>query len=301
MISLHALDALSASDVGQIMLDLASGGIRSRTFPSAESEAMPGVRWGAFDQLFTPAFWAGRAWQLEPEQTLRNYRLGPTLAHETAACILGGYGIPAEVGLAAYRRLQQLGIPERTASADEIASLLLEPLPIGGRLVRYRFARRKAEHLAGALGLLRDARVEHLDDRGLRTFLTGVPGIGPKTASWITRNWRDSDAVAILDIHICRACVLAGVFGTSADPARDYFRLEDRFLAFAAAIDVRASILDNLMWQTMRRLGQNTRQLMRAMSTLTDDSGTDRKQRRWTAKTRNDFVPQQPETAEAKA
>lgn len=34
--------------------------------------------------------------------------------------------------------------------------------------------------------------------------------IGPKTASWIVRNYRKSDCVAIIDIHIHRAGLLAG-------------------------------------------------------------------------------------------
>ena len=298
MICLHALDTTSAL-AEQVMLDLTSEGIRSRALPPAGSEVMSGVKWGAFDQLYTPAFWVGRSWQLEAEQTPQSYRLGPTLAHEVTACLLGGYGIPAEVGLAAYRRLDEIGIPERTASAEEIAAVLMEPLPILGRLVRYRFARQKAEYLATALALLHEASVEQLDDRELRTFLISLPGIGPKTASWVTRNWRDSDAVAILDVHICRACALAGVFSVDADPARDYFKLENRFLAFAAAIDVRASILDNLMWQTMRRLGPDARQVMRAVSAvLADDRGSDRKQPRRARKARHDVVPQETQATE---
>ncbi|WP_198137890.1 hypothetical protein [Verminephrobacter eiseniae] len=37
------------------------------------------------------------------------YKLGRTLAQEVAACLLGGHGIPAPVGLAAYKRLHERG------------------------------------------------------------------------------------------------------------------------------------------------------------------------------------------------
>jgi thermostable 8-oxoguanine DNA glycosylase len=263
------------------MYDLIPQGVRSCALPPAASEVMPGVTWGAFDEIYTPAFWAGRAWQLGSNQLLERYRLGPSLAHELVACVLGGYGIPAEVGLAAYERLRAADIPERITNADELARLLAEPLVINGRQVRYRFAQKKARQLAAALEALPRSDVEQLDDRALRAVLMTLPGIGPKTASWITRNWRGSDAVAILDIHICRACVLAKVFTASADPAREYFRLEDRFLAFAAALEVRASILDNLMWQTMRGLGSNVHQTLRASSAgLPEDRDTHGSQRR---------------------
>jgi len=240
----------------QIMLDSSGGDVRTAMLPAAHDFVMPGVVWGAFDQLWTPAFWAGRAWMFAPERAFENFRLGVSLRDEIMACILGGYGIPAEVGLAAYERLRLAGLPTDSASAADIETLLSTPLEVQGRRVRYRFARSKARQLSACLASVRDRDVESLDDRALRSFLTELPGIGPKTASWITRNWRGSDLVAILDIHICRASILAGIFAPGADPARAYFALEERFLAFAAAIDVRPSVLDNLMWQTMRRLNR---------------------------------------------
>lgn len=240
----------------QIMLDKTATGVRRQALPPAQDFVMPGVVWGAFDELWTPAFWAGRAWLFAVERRFENFRLGPTLLDEVMACVLGGYGIPAEVALAAYERLRHAGLPTKHTSEAEIEALLSAPLLVHDRTVRYRFAKSKARRLAACLTSLRDRDVGGLEDRALRSMLIELPGIGPKTASWITRNWRGSDLVAILDVHICRACILAGVFKPNADPARAYFALEETFLAFAAAIGVRPSILDNLMWQTMRRLSR---------------------------------------------
>ena len=44
----------------------------------------------------------------------------------------------------------------------------------------------------------------------LRDWLLAIPGIGPKTASWIVRNRTGSSAVAIIDVHILRAGTSAG-------------------------------------------------------------------------------------------
>ncbi len=239
----------------QQVLDLRHHELRTLTLPPARTQIMPGIRWGRFDEFFTPAFWAARAWQFEPDQSFEPARLGNSLREELAACLLGGFGIPAEVGLAAYERIARSGVLEADVTAFEIEKLLTEPLLVRGRHVRYRFYRQKARHLAESLAMLRGWSAEPSGDRALRDSLAELSGVGLKTASWITRNWRSSDAVAILDIHICRACAAIRVFNKSPSPTRDYAELEERFLLFSTALGVRASVLDNLMWQTMRGIG----------------------------------------------
>lgn len=228
-------------------------GIATLELPSPDDEALEGVLWGRFDVLFTPAFWAGRAWLSRLDGEQRTHRLGRTLREETAACLLGGFGIPAEVGLAAFRRIRDRGLLDGEPTAARLAIALREPLQIGQRLVRYRFASQKATYLAQVLRQI-DGLATPLDDVAFRDSLARLPGIGLKTASWITRNTRDSDAVAILDVHVCRACILAGAFRPGAKVEGAYRRLEDRYLTFASAIGVRPSLLDSLMWENMRRL-----------------------------------------------
>jgi len=246
----------------QVMYALHRGRLLALTLPPPEAEVLAGVPWGCFDVLLTPAFWAGRDWLHRLDPLYSATRLGSTLREEVVACLLGGYGIPAEVGLAAFRRLRDAGIIERSPPVGCIARLLEQPLTVGGRQVRYRFALQRAGYIAECLQRLPSEPDLPVDDRSLRTLLLELPGIGPKTASWITRNLRDSDDVAILDVHVCRACTAAQVFGADANPARDYFKLEDRFLEFARAVSARASHLDNVIWQTMRRIGGHVRSLL---------------------------------------
>lgn len=202
----------------------------------------------------TPAYWAAQCWMWELDEP-EHFRLGRSLAEEVLACILGGHGIPAEVGLAAYHRLRAVleATPERMADEAAVHDLLTTPLEVGGRLIRYRFATQKAGYIAGAFRDL--ARInDNLGDRDLRDQLTKMRGFGPKTASWIVRNWRASDQVAILDIHILRAGLEIGIFRDEWRVERHYARLEDAYLAFAADLGVKASILDSVMWMTMRQL-----------------------------------------------
>jgi N-glycosylase/DNA lyase len=247
--------AWPSSTEHQVMDGVFGTDIRSLELPSAEAEVLPGVQWGNFDVMFTPAFWAGRMWLLSETNTPSTFRLGSTLAEEVVACLLGGHGLPAAVGLAAYERLKSVGMCAGTPTAGAIEEQLLRPLTVQGRSIRYRFPRQRASFIARALEALASNQLP-ATDLALRDFLTSLTGIGPKTASWITRNWLGSDRVAIIDIHIQRAGVLAGFFKPAWTPARHYRVLEEHFLAFAEAIGVRASLLDNLMWQEMRVLSR---------------------------------------------
>jgi thermostable 8-oxoguanine DNA glycosylase len=226
--------------------------IYSRDFPDATSEVLPGVTWGLIEAFPTPAYWAYQAWANEQEPEPLNYKLGATLTEEVGACLLGGHGIPANVGLAAFAHLRNLGaFGSDVPSEEQLQEWLAIPLKIGSRTVRYRFAKQKARYLHSALAALAFGGVPLHSGRALRDWLLELPGIGYKTASWISRNWLDADDVAILDIHILRAGALAGFFSPGLTVERHYLELEAEFLALSKAIDVRPSKLDALMWYQM--------------------------------------------------
>jgi thermostable 8-oxoguanine DNA glycosylase len=220
--------------------------------PDPHEELMDGVCWGHSGVFFTPAFWKAFVWKYGTDY--EPVRFGTTFAEEVVACILCGYGVPGEVGVAAFEKLRAAGLITQAIDADEVQRALEEPLHVAGRSVRYRFFRQKSRVIAAALKALEsgDFTGSHRD---VRDALTSIDGVGMKTASYAVRNWYGSDEVAVLDIHIVRACVLIGLFPDSADPSRRYRELEESFLAFAARIDVRPSVLDNAMWHAMRRLG----------------------------------------------
>jgi thermostable 8-oxoguanine DNA glycosylase len=175
------------------------------------------------------------------------------LAEETGACLLGGYGMPAELGLGAYARLRADGLLEGTPSQAVLERRLSEPFFVQGRPRRYRFPQQKARYLAACLSAL-SRFDEPEDDVDLRDALAALAGIGPKTASWIVRNYRASNCVAVLDVHIVRAGRHVGLFEKVHTPERHYPRLEAAFLAFAAALPTAAGMLDGMMWDYMRRM-----------------------------------------------
>jgi N-glycosylase/DNA lyase len=242
------------SSIQTVFARSATGYISRELPPADQALAMDGLLWGLAEEICSPAYWAAQAWMWEVEAP-DHYKLGRSLDEELIACLLGGYGIPAEVGLAAYERLRIVNAEEPAALRNEevVLALLEEPLAVEGRSVRYRFAKQKAGYLAGSMRQLLQVDQE-APDRDLRDALTALPGIGPKTASWIVRNWRDSDCVSILDIHILRAGRILQIFPESWSVERHYLQLEGAFLRFADAISVKASILDSVMWMNMRQL-----------------------------------------------
>jgi len=238
------------------------GQYRFLELPDPDEWLMPGIRWGSFEYALTPAFWVSQAWLVDAPD--KDFRLCATLVEEVVTCLLGGHGAPAEVGLAASDRvIRALAEVEAvTLSAEQIFDLLSEPLEVRGRKVRYRFAAQRSRYLAASLAGLQSIAEDGLDDLALRDALCTLPGIGPKTASWIVRNRRASDEVAILDVHIVRACEHMGVFPVGADPARKYFDLENRFIEFCGRGQARASVVDEVMWSTMRRLNRTMLKLL---------------------------------------
>lgn len=207
------------------------------------------VRWGRPWQFDTPAYWVSQAEMFRP---VDNCRIGSNLAEEVAACILGGYGLPAIVGVRAFEAVRDAGLlsQDRSVTALEIERVLRTPLLIGERLVRYRFPRQRAHRVAAALDRLRGERPPAHGVQ-LRDWLLGLPGVGLKTASWIARNHTGTDDVAIIDVHVLRAGQRAGVFDASWTAARDYSRCEALFVAWALFGGVRTSVLDACIWSQL--------------------------------------------------
>lgn len=229
--------------------------------PEADQELMPGVAWGRVDAFPTPAYWTYQVLARRVLSPFKSHRQGRTLCEEVVACLLGGYGLPAAVGNAAFERLQRLGVLSAPVSEAVIYEHLCEPLMINGRQVRYRFAKQKARYVSAAVNTLHAEEAPLQGGRALRDWLLQLPGVGPKTASWIARNWLDADDVAILDVHILRAGRLAGFFDASAKVERDYLELETRFLAFSQALGLRPSELDAVIWAEMSGSGATLREL----------------------------------------
>jgi N-glycosylase/DNA lyase len=241
--------------MAQVAFGIIDGEVKELSLPDPGEKVMEGVTWGEFGTFFTPAFWVVQAWLDGSQKRYSAYKLGDSLQEEVAACLLGGHGIPSEVGLAAFRTLRDKGLLRKDSlTLEELTVALREPLNIGGRDVHYRFWKQKSKYLWESLQAISQSELPK-DHRAFRDWLIAkLPGVGPKTASWITRNWLSSDEVAIIDIHIQRAGMHAGFFDKNLSVDRNYSQMEERFLQFARAVGVRAAVLDTLIWRQMKDL-----------------------------------------------
>jgi N-glycosylase/DNA lyase len=244
------------------------GHMQCLQLPEPTEDVITGVTWGLLEQIFTPAYWRSQVW-LRQLETPATHRLGETLEEECAACLLGGHGIPSEVGIAAFKQLKDEGLLQgKPASEATLFAALSVPLNINNRQIRYRFARQKAQYLHYTLVRLAHEHPTTKNHLQFRNWLLDCPGIGFKTASWVTRNWLNSDSVAIIDIHIWRAGLLIGLYDASLNPTRHYLEMENRFLHLAAGLEVRASLLDALIWAEMKEAHRLALQLLNPTSNV---------------------------------
>jgi N-glycosylase/DNA lyase len=229
-----------------------------REMPDAEAEVIPGVFWGEHSVLFTPAYWLSQFWMGGLDQVTRSpYKAHGTLSEELVFCMLGGYGVTAELATAAFEACHEARlISHLETSIDEWATQLQRPLMVNGRQQKYRYPKQKARYIAGAMAYLQKNPLAAHNGRELRDELLKINGVGPKTAGWVARNYLDTDEVAILDIHLIRAGLLCGVFTPSQRVERDYFEMEIRFIDFCNVLTARPAVLDCLIWDQMRAYGR---------------------------------------------
>jgi thermostable 8-oxoguanine DNA glycosylase len=231
--------------------------------PAPGAEVVSGVAWGRVEDFPSPAYWVFQVLGRRLQGKSIRYRLGATLKEEVGACLLGGHGIRANVGIEAFESLRRYGaFSSQAPSEEQLLEWLSLPLMIEGREVHYRFARQKAHYLSVALKKLEMGVPTLTTGRELRNWLLSIPGIGPKTASWVVRNWLDADDVAILDIHLIRAGRICGFFDESLNVDRHYFQLEEQFIRFANGLGVRPSELDALIWYEMASSPSSVRKLL---------------------------------------
>ncbi len=227
-------------------------------------------RWGQPHELGSAAYWVEQTRLREPSS---DHRLGSSLAEETVACLLGGYGLPAEVGLAAFDSMRSEGLLRLDAPPTtlEVQALLERPLHIRSRSrpVRYRFPQQRAQRVSAALRFLAD-NPSPTQPTALREWLMDIPGVGPKTASWIARNWAGVDDVAIIDVHIRRAGLAAGFFLPDWKLPHHYAAFEDAFSSVAKIGGVSCAALDARIWRDLRFLGRASNLLLgnRPMTSL---------------------------------
>lgn len=228
-----------------------------REMPEARDELLPGVSWGDPWTLFTPAYWLAQAWMTQADRTTTSrYCAKGDLVDELGFCMLGGFGITAELATAAFVRCRDAGLFDQLETRKEVwLTQLSEPLQVDERLIKYRYPNQKAKFLAAAMSHVKQRPFRYDSPLTLRNQLLEINGVGYKTASWVIRNVLDSDDVAILDIHLIRAGRLCGLYSRNDNVQHDYLSMEQRFLSFSRALRLRPAVLDCLIWDEMRAAG----------------------------------------------
>ena len=212
------------------------------------------VQWGRFDAFGAAAYWVDQTVRGHYAQRVTALARGADVLSETLFCLLGGFGITAEMAQAAHGAVLGALQVHPAPAAERIESVLRSPLPGGHG--RYRFPRQRAARVADAVRQLR-LNPPPEEPFLLREYLLGLNGIGPKTAAWIVRNTTGSTEVAIVDIWLVRALTNTGIFRFGWRVDRHYDRFEAAFLQYAAHGQVSPGALDLCIWEQARRVGHS--------------------------------------------
>ncbi len=215
------------------------------------ANANPDIDIDDFGTLYTNAFWKLQ-YELYKNTLKKEVTKSRDILEEIVSCLLGGYGFKAELGWKAFQRLKSKRIIRKGVRYETVLAALSEPFMMNNRLVYYRFPAQKSKYIYKLLNR-QDLNSIPLDDAlSLRNWLLSVEGIGPKTASWITRNYTGTNNVAIIDVHIYRAGLLTGFIQKEMNVQRDYFKIEKCFIDYCKSIDTQPAIMDLIMWQNMK-------------------------------------------------
>ena len=160
------------------------------------------AEWGSYDVLGTAAFWVDQTVREDHAEQVAAMATGTDFETELVYCLLGGFGVTAELAHAACQVVLEMIAADPRLTADDLERRLREPLPDG--MGRYRFPRQRSQRIAAALTHTRDHPPPD-EPLALRAYLLGLNGVGPKTAGWIVRNLTGSADVAIIDIWLIRA------------------------------------------------------------------------------------------------
>ena len=231
--------------------------LAQREMPEANDELLPGVSWGDPWTLYTPAYWLAQAWMTQADRAATSrYCTRGDLVQELGFCMLGGFGITAELASAAFVRCKDAGLFDRFETRTEVwLTQLTKHFMVNERLIKYRYPNQKAKFLAAAMSYVKEHPFRVDSPLTLRNQLLEIDGVGYKTASWVVRNVLDSDDVAILDVHLIRAGRLCGLYSRNDKVQHDYLNMEQRFLSFSRALQLRPAVLDCLIWDEMRAAG----------------------------------------------
>ena len=187
------------------------------------SQTVSDINWKEAGRRFTKSYWEVQYHLVDSSYS--NYQIGANLKEEVVACLLGGYGLKAELGLLAFHRIKNLRLINAKAMLSEIENAISKPFKLDGKEVHYRFPHQKSRYVFNFLQRDDIEELEHLCGSKLRNRLLSIKGIGPKTASWIARNHGNCEDVAIVDIHIYRAGRLAGFVNPLWNMQKDYYKI----------------------------------------------------------------------------
>ena len=118
--------------------------------PNPNDYLFDNLKWGSAFELFTPAYWKLQIIYFNEYFKNMHYRTGETFLEEVIYCLLGGFGMKAEIGYLFFKELKYRGIINEYSSIKDkkiIFNILNSPISLNGKKIRYRFPATKSEYI----------------------------------------------------------------------------------------------------------------------------------------------------------
>ena len=194
---------------------------------------------------------------------------------ELSSCVLSSQ-VPYFMAAAAANALDQSGLlagnARNTLLEHHLYEILIQPIKVSGRTLKYRFPSAKAAQLAKTHQHIHST-AESLSsllegfesaDKARQWLVDFAPGLGPKQASMFLRNIGFSYELAVLDRHVLRYMELLGLLRqvrSSVHSMSGYLDTEASLRAHAEYAKCSVGILDWAIWIVMRVVTQPEGQL----------------------------------------
>ena len=187
------------------------------------------------------------------------------LWEELVCCVLSSQ-VKFELSQAVTQNLKRNGFLDLEvldySYEDQLGEVLMSPVIVDGRSIKYRFPNSKAKQIATARqniygnGMsLREILYKDSESSELRaTLVKLVPGLGMKQASMYLRNVSNSFELAVIDSHVLKYMNVMDLVKKvpSTISKAQYLVKENMLIKYAEKFDYPVGCVDYAIWIVMR-------------------------------------------------
>lgn len=187
------------------------------------------------------------------------------LLEQLVLCLLSS-SVKYEVAVSYVEYFNQADLFKRwilnLPNQKELYSILVTPIPVKSRCIRYRFPKQRSiqlcsliKNIYGQGTSIRKILNSSNNPKRIREKLVEMcPGIGNKQSSMFLRNIGFTNELAILDTHLIDYLKTIQIIPSNfvLNTSKKYIVVEDKYLDYAISNNFDVNFLDSAIWSIMK-------------------------------------------------